>query len=176
MYIRVVTLSSINNIDIAKLLGTITILIILHVGIVAVFTNSNKPGPSPKDCKRAQVIKLLLCLLKIGALRAHFSFTNPPSWMSGYGPGYTPITEIVEFLTSNFRQESPVFLELKCRSVFSMEWTGRLEETFWIGPLTYSRPSVEASARKILPTMLGYNSFLRCLPTDISSCRPLEST
>ena len=40
----------------------------------------------------------------------------------------------------------------------------------------YDRKSVEACAGGILPTMIGYKSFLGSSPTDISSCRPLKIT
>ena len=52
-------------------------------------------------------------------------------------------------LSSNFGLGSLVFIEVKCRSIYSKEWAGRLEEKVQItcSPLTYSQWSVETSTR-----------------------------
>ena len=59
------------NIDVAKLMGTITIFTILHVGIVTIFTSSNKPVG---DSKHVQIMNINVFF----TIRAPNSFIYKP--------------------------------------------------------------------------------------------------
>ena len=56
--------------DVAKLMGTITIFTILHMEIVAIVTG-------PRDCKRVQLININI-ILKIYSVCMRFSIYEPP--------------------------------------------------------------------------------------------------